>query len=347
MPTTGQITEHVFESDRHKSFYLASGPEDGPLVVFIHGWPELSLSWRHQLPCLGALGFRVIAPDMRGYGRSSVPDTHDAYSMEQISTDMIELLDHLGRDKAVWIGHDWGSPVAWTLASHYSDRTAAVASLCIPYRLGVEGFEALAALIDREVYPVEEYPMGQWDYMAHYQENFDGATAEMDINPYNTIVALFRQADPNGSNEPAMTASIRKNGGWFPGMNGAPEMPVDENVISPEEVRTYGDLLAKNGFFGPNSYYMNTGANTEYTLQAPNDGQLEMPVLFVHAAYDYIAKTLGTKLADPMRAKCANLEEATVTSSHWMAQEKPVELNGILARWLARAVPDHWPGQSE
>jgi pimeloyl-ACP methyl ester carboxylesterase len=89
---------------------------------------------------------------------------------------------------------------------------------------------------------------------------------------------------------------------------------------------------------------MNTPANTEYTLGAPNDGRLEMPVLFVHAAYDYVAKTLGTRLADPMRAKCSNLEEATVTSSHWMAQEKPVELNGILVNWLAREVPDFWPG---
>lgn len=80
-----------------------------------------------------------------------------------------------------------------------------------------------------------------------------------------------------------------------------------------------------------------TGQITEHTRSAPNDGQLEMPVLFVHTAFDYIAKTLGTKLADPMRAKCTNLEEATVTSSHWMAQEKPVELNGILASWQTRA----------
>ena len=343
MPTTGEVTEHTFESDRHNSFYLASGPEDGPLLVFVHGWPELSLSWRHQLPCLGALGFRAIAPDMRGYGRSSVPNTHEDYGLENIAADMIELVDDLGRDKVVWIGHDWGSPVVWSLAAHHPERTAGVASLCIPYRLGLDGLEALAALIDRDIYPVEEYPAGQWDYMLHYQENFAGATREMEVNPYNTAVALFRTADPDGANQPAMTASIRKNGGWFPGMDGAPPMPVDEAVISPEDAKVYGGFLKQNGFFGPNSYYMNTSANAEFFKRAPNDGRLDMPVLFVHAAYDYVAKTLNSRLADPMRAYCSNLEEATVQSSHWMAQEKPVELNGILAGWLARTVPDHWP----
>src|SRR5689334_17958375 len=71
------VTENTLETSRHTTFYLACGPEDGPLMIFVHGWPELSLSWRHQLPCFGALGFRAIAPDMRGYGRSTVYDRHE------------------------------------------------------------------------------------------------------------------------------------------------------------------------------------------------------------------------------------------------------------------------------
>ena len=66
------VTEHTAKTTRHTTFYLAAGPEDGPLIIFVHGWPELSISWRHQLPALAAIGFRVIAPDMRGYGRSSI-----------------------------------------------------------------------------------------------------------------------------------------------------------------------------------------------------------------------------------------------------------------------------------
>src|SRR5689334_10687224 len=108
------ITEHTTKSARHTTFYLADGREDGPLIIFVHGWPELSISWRHQLPVMAALGFRAVAPDMRGYGRSSVYGRHEDYALEQTTADMMELLASTGRDKAIWVGHDWGSPVVWS-----------------------------------------------------------------------------------------------------------------------------------------------------------------------------------------------------------------------------------------
>src|SRR5471032_3569942 len=102
------VTEHVAKSSRHSSFYLACGPEDGPLIVFVHGWPELSISWRHQLPAFAALGFRCVAPDMRGYGRSNTYTRHEVFAQELIVADMLELLASLGRETAVRIGPDWG-----------------------------------------------------------------------------------------------------------------------------------------------------------------------------------------------------------------------------------------------
>ena len=78
------ISGHVVQTDDHHSFYLSAGTEDGPLVVFVHGWPELSLSWRHQLPSLAGLGLRCVAPDMRGYGRSKVHERHEDYALEAI-----------------------------------------------------------------------------------------------------------------------------------------------------------------------------------------------------------------------------------------------------------------------
>jgi pimeloyl-ACP methyl ester carboxylesterase len=83
------VTEHVAKSPRHTTFYLACGAEDGPLIIFAHGWPELSTSWRHQLPCFAALGFRAIAPDIRGYRRSSVYSRHEDYALEHIVKDML------------------------------------------------------------------------------------------------------------------------------------------------------------------------------------------------------------------------------------------------------------------
>src|SRR6266446_6960682 len=115
------VTEHSAKSARHTTFYLACGDTHRPVIIFVHGWPELSISWRHQLPCFASLGFRAIAPDMRGYGRSSVYPRHEDYALEHIVADMIELLDRLGREKAVWVGHDWGSPVVWSLASDHPE----------------------------------------------------------------------------------------------------------------------------------------------------------------------------------------------------------------------------------
>ena len=115
------ITEHTFASDRHTTRYLACGPTEGPLIIFVHGWPELSQSWRHQLPFFGGMGFRAIAPDMRGYGGSTVYDTHEAYEQRHAVEDMLELLAHLDADRAIWVGHDLGAPVVWNLASHHPE----------------------------------------------------------------------------------------------------------------------------------------------------------------------------------------------------------------------------------
>src|SRR5258708_18761320 len=95
------ITEHIVKTARQTTFYLACGAEDAPLVVFVHGWPELSISWRHQLRCFADLGFRAIAPDMRGYGRSTVHPTFADYTMEVIAGDIVDLLDGLGRASAL------------------------------------------------------------------------------------------------------------------------------------------------------------------------------------------------------------------------------------------------------
>src|SRR5438045_3596258 len=174
---TQPVTEHVTKSARHTTFYLACGPETGVPVIFVHGWPELSISWRHQLPVMGGLGFRAIAPDMRGYGRSSVHPRHADYRQEEIVADMIELLDSLGAEQAVWVGHDWGAPVVWSIAQHHPGRCHAVAALCVPYI--PEGFapQTVIPLADREVYPEDRFPAAQWDYQLFYLENFAAAKA--------------------------------------------------------------------------------------------------------------------------------------------------------------------------
>lgn len=330
------ITEQQTVSQRHCTHYRACGPEDGPLVIMTHGWPELSISWRHQLSFLGSLGYRAIAPDMRGYGGSTVYGNKSDYTQSEIVRDMIELIDSLDREKAVWIGHDWGSPVSWNVALHHPERVAAVASLCVPY--GFSGHPRdMEYSINRTVYPAAEFPAGQWDYMLYYYENFDDARREMEQNPEAVVRLLFRKGDPNGKGQPTATAFTRKKGGWFADFGGiVPEAPIDEDVVSEQDIAVYAKHLKENGFFGPNAWYVNGDANQAYTA-TKTDRTLSMPVLFVHATYDFVCDTTTTGFADPMREYCPNLTERRLDCGHWMAQEKPAELNAILQQWLAEA----------
>src|SRR5438034_711138 len=235
--------EHVLKTPRHETFYLASGPRDAPLMIFAHGWPELSLSWRHQLKHFGERGWRAIAPDMRGYGRSTVHRRHEDYALEESVADMLELLAHLGREQAIWVGHDGGTP--------------------------------------------------------------------------------------------SRLATVRRDGGWFGGKGAAPDVPMDRDLLTEEDLDQYAAALEKNGFFGPDSWYMNPERNIAYGKRALNGGRLSMPVLFFHGLYDYTCETVRSTLAAPMREYCKDLTEVTVPSGHWMAQEKPELVNAGLASWLA------------
>ncbi len=336
------ITEHIVKKNSHTTFYLAAGPEDGPLIIFAHGWPELSISWRHQLPALGAMGFRVIAPDMRGYGRSSVYDKHSDYAQEFIVGDMLDLLDSLGRAKAVWVGHDWGSPVVWNIASHHLDRCYAVANLCIPYYTIERGLDHTLTLVDRELYPESEFPAGQWDYMRYYEESFAEAIAPMDANVYKFVKLLFRKGDPEREGKRAITATARRNHGLL-GRNEIPDLPRDDDVVTEEDLSIYVAALARNGFYGPSSWYMNHLVNAEYAQKSQNGGYLDMPVLFLAAQYDSVCECTHSRLAEPMRTYCRKLTEETIRSGHWMAQERPVEVNAALVKWLATEVTGEWP----
>ncbi len=163
---------------------------------------------------------------MRGYGRSSVYTRREDYALAHTVRDMIELLDALGRERAVWVGHDWGSPVVWHMASHHPERCFGVANLCVPYI--AKGFAPanLLALVDRSVYPEQEFPAGQWEYQLFYEENFPAATKAFETNVTNTVKALFRKGNPAGKGKPSRTALVRRDGGWFGGAGQAPDLPL-------------------------------------------------------------------------------------------------------------------------
>ena len=244
--------ENVSKSARHTTFFLSCGREQATAVVFLHGWPELSISWRDQLPVFGALGFRAIAPDMRGYGRSSVYPRHEDYALEAIVADMIELLDSVGAEKAIWVGHDWGAPGVWSIAQHHPERCHGVANLCVPYIPDGFAVETVVPLADRSVYPADRFPVAQCDYQIFYRGNFAIAEAGFEGGVRAAVRALFRAGDPAGKGKPARTAFVSANGGYFGrGNSHAPDLPRDAAVLTEEDEHRYVAALERNGFFGP------------------------------------------------------------------------------------------------
>jgi pimeloyl-ACP methyl ester carboxylesterase len=338
------VTEQVCETPRHTTFYLSCGAADAPPIIFVHGWPELSASWRHQLPCFASLGFRAIAPDMRGYGRSSVYPRHEDYALEHAVADMLELLASLGREQALWVGHDWGAPVVWGIASHHPQRCVAVANLCVPYF--AKGFspQTIVPYVNRDIYPQATYPVGQWDYQLFYEENFAKAQQVFEADVRATVKVQFRKGKPESIGKPSPLARIRADGGWFGGAARSPDLPLDPTILTEQDCEKYTEALTRNGFFGPNSWYMNHARNRQYAQRSVNGGRIDLPVLFLHGQFDATCETLTSHLAEPMRKDCTRLTEGTVPSGHWMAQERPTLVNAALARWLTREVPDYWPG---
>jgi pimeloyl-ACP methyl ester carboxylesterase len=111
----------------------AAGPDDGPLVVLLHGFPEFWYGWRHQIPALAEAGCRVVVPDQRGYNRSGAPRAVAAYDLDRLADDVCALIEAAGRDRASVVGHDWGAMVGWHLAHTHPERLRRLAILNVPH----------------------------------------------------------------------------------------------------------------------------------------------------------------------------------------------------------------------
>lgn len=328
---------------RHTNFVLLAGPNRGPAIIFVHGWPELSLAWRSQIKAFSSQGFRVIAPDLRGCGRSTLYNTNSAYAQREIVQDMIELVDALKIERAIWVGHDWGAPVVWNIATHHPERCHGVVGLTVPYDTLERGVERLREFIDRSIYPESQFPYGQYEYYKFYQENFDIATQDFEANITNTMKILLRQGDPTQAGKPFPTAFVRLQGGWFGPPRVAPDVPLDTSILSQAGLDAYVEAYQSTGFFGVNSLYMNDSANWAYADEAVNKGVIEMPVLFLAGAYDYINDTERTNLMNPMKEKCRRLTISRIESGHWMQHERAAAVNQILLRWIMTNVPSALP----
>jgi pimeloyl-ACP methyl ester carboxylesterase len=333
-PPPATLAVRTFNSPRQKTCYLEAGPARGPLMMLLHGWPEIGLMWHAQIDAFVADGWHCIAPDLRGYGGSSAPPATDAYTLKEIVQDMVELHDHLGGERAIWVGHDWGSTVAGTFAAHYPARTRAVVFISLPYLPGSFALPTLVPLIDRQLYPADKYPYGQWDYFRFYQTNFDSAVADLNADIPATLASIFRSGNPAARGKLSPSANTTANGGRYGAAHRAPPTEPDPALWPAADFNALVAAFRVTGFRPATAWYLNDGANMAYAHSADNGGRLNMPALFINCEYDQFTNITGNHFGDPMRAACAKLSVANIPSGHWAPLERKAETITAAREWL-------------
>jgi pimeloyl-ACP methyl ester carboxylesterase len=290
----------------------------GPAVVLCHGFPELAYSWRHQVAPLVDAGFRVLVPDQRG-GGTDRPAAVEAYDIHHLTGDLTGLLDALGIERAVFVGHDWGGLVAWQMPLLHAARTAGVIGVNTPYlpRAPMAPVGMMRAVL------------GENFYICHFQQP-GVADAGLARDVRRTFRSLVRGGVPMDQ-VAARLAAI----GHMPNMVEMVERddPMGELLLSEDELAVYVDTFTRTGFTGGINWYRNMDRNWE-TTPALAGARITVPSLMVTAEWD---AALRPEMAEPMRGLCDDLELHMIARcGHWTQQEKPDELNALLVDWLRR-----------
>ena len=294
----------------------------GPAILFIHGWPESWFSWRHQLTGLAKAGYRVIAPDMRGYGDTDAPPNASDYSVDILARDVVGILDALEIDQATLVGHDWGAMVVWNTALFHPQRFNGVIGMSVPY----------VPRSDRPPLEIWRETMGDnFFYINYHNEEGGVAEAESDSDPAAMITALF--TSPDTPREAPAIVDPKRSAGGFIGRLGTPkEIP---GWITQEELDYYINEFTRSGFRGGVNYYRNFDTNWKLTEDV--DPVLKIPSAFIAGAADMViggADEAG--LRGMMGPQMSDLREITLIDKmgHWVQQEAPEETNAAVQRFI-------------
>jgi pimeloyl-ACP methyl ester carboxylesterase len=310
------IREHTVSTNGVDLHVLEAG--EGTPVVLAHGFPELAYSWRHQLPALAAVGCRVIAPDQRGYGRSSRPAAIEDYDIEHLTRDLTGVLDALGVEQAIFAGHDWGSMVVSNLAMLAPERVTAIVNMSVPFlpRAPMPPVEMMRnAFVDTFFYIV-------------YFQDPGVADVELDRDPATTMRRLLTSVRSDGG--PPDPAAFANDGRGF--VDRLPEPDALPNWLSREELDHYIAEFTRTGFTGGLNWYRNMDRNWTLTERVA-DAKIDVPSLFIGGALDpVIAMTPPDNFLDRLNDHRGNL--LVEDAGHWVQQEKPGEVNAALIEFI-------------
>jgi pimeloyl-ACP methyl ester carboxylesterase len=295
----------------------------GPAVVLVHGFPESWYSWRHQLPALAQAGYRALAIDVRGYGRSSKPVRVDHYRMLLNVADVVALARSLGPERVTLIGHDWGAPIVWTSALLRPELFRGVAGLSVPYsppsaRISPSPLERMRALAGADEFYVDYFQLP------------GRAEAEIEEDVRRWLLGFYWCASGDVVNGPNIALVERgrrmRDKFVFP-----EKMP---RWLSDEDLDVYAREFEYSGFFGPLSRYRNVERDWE-DLAAFADRAIELPALFIGGSRD--GPTIwGAPAIARFPETLPRLTRSVVLdgAGHWIQQERPEETNALLLEFL-------------
>jgi len=297
----------------------------GPLVILLHGFPELWYSWRHQLPALAEAGYHAVAPDLRGYGETDAPEAIEAYSMRNLTADINGLLDALGTERAVMVGHDWGGIIASEFAELFPNRVAA---------LVVMGVYARRAPMP-PTQMLQQFAQGKFNFAMAFQQP-GSAEAELDADPHRSmrlfLYALSADAPPD-----VVTYLFTGKPADVGVLDGMPEPDAVPAWLSETDLDEYARAFARTGFRGGLNWYRNMDRNWEELPQVGVAG-VEQPALLMAGTRDSqirFGNFEATEAAASQLRKIVLLPRC----GHWTQHERPDAVNVELLDFLRREIP--------
>jgi pimeloyl-ACP methyl ester carboxylesterase len=311
--TAAKITERRVQTNGIALNIAEAGA--GPLVLMLHGFPESWYSWRHQFEPLAKAGYKAVAPDMRGYGKSDRPAAISAYNQVEVVNDIIGLIAALGYETAIVLGHDWGAPTAWSCALHHPDKVTAVGALSVPF---------LPRGDEPPIVRMRKLFAGQFFYQLYFQTP-GVAEAELEADVRGSLRKFYHMASgdvdlstfkPKGPDENLFTGMTDpgKLGDW----------------CSESDLDFYTQAFTYSGFNGPLNYYRAQDLTWELTAGAPTT--IQQPAMFMAGDRDGVIMMAAEALqAMPRGVPNLVINELIPGAGHWTQQEAPEAVNrGIL-----------------
>ncbi len=323
-----EIKHRTVETNGIRMHIAESGA--GPLVLLCHGFPESWYSWRHQLHALAEAGFHAIAPDMRGYGQTDRPEQIDQYTLLHLVGDMVGLLDALGIETAVIVGHDWGGPVAWYAALLRPDRFRGVIGLSVPF------------IPRRPVRPTSIMP--QTEDALFYQLYFQSpgiAEVEFERDVRLSIRSLLYSASgdahrrEDGTRNSSEVGMVSRRGGFLSRLTNPESLP---HWLTEADVDFYVSEFTRTGFRGGLNWYRNIDLNWE--LLAPVSGmRVTVPALYIAGDLDLVLTFRGMDQVIANLSKFVPQLRGTLFlpgCGHWTQQEEAHEVNQAVLDFVRR-----------